>query len=139
MTARLVYRVLPAGASWQVRRGESKKSSSVHATKALAISRASDLAKNQPRAQLIVHRADGKIESDRLYEYTHYKKKQKKRRTGTKIRKGLARHKRKLSEKRTARRKAAKLGWGRIKRRYYRRRTAALKAVRKVRWWIFSS
>jgi hypothetical protein len=136
MTSRIVYRVLPAGSYWQVRKGKSKKSSSRHSTKARAIKRASDLAKNQPRAQVIVHNAAGKIESDRLYEVSAYRKKQRKRRTSTKIRKGLARHKRRLAKKRTIRRKAAKLGYGRIKRAYYRRRAAALKG-RRFRW-LFS-
>jgi hypothetical protein len=135
MTSRVVYRVLPAGSMWQVRRGKSKKSSSRHATKAKAISRASDLAKNQPRAQVIVHNADGKIVSDRLYEYSAYRKKRRKRRVATQIRKGMTRYKRLLSKMRTIRRKAAKLGHGRIKRRYYRRRAAALKGKR-FRWFF---
>src|SRR5688572_14812395 len=122
MTSRIVYRVLPAGSVWQVRRGDSKKSSSRHATKAKAISRASDLAKNQPRAQVIVHNADGKIVSDRLYGIGAYRKKQRRRRVATKIRKGQTRYKRMLSKMRTIRRKAAKLGHGRLKRQYYRRR-----------------
>jgi hypothetical protein len=127
MTTRVVYRVLPAGSSWQVRRGNSKKSSSRHATKAKAIARASDLAKNQPQAQVIVHDAEGRIASDRLYERSAYRKKQQKRRLATRIRKGLRRHRRRLSAKRTVRRKAARLGWGRILRRSYRRRVAARK------------
>ena len=127
MTSRVVYRVLPAGSAWQVRRGNSKKSSSRHATQVKAIARASDLAKNQPRAQLIVHNAEGRIVSDRLYETSAYRKKRRKRRVATRIRKGLRRHQRKLSTKRSVRRKAARLGWGRIKRRYYRRRAAARK------------
>lgn len=135
MTSRTVYRVLPAGSAWQVRRGKSKKSSSRHSTKVEAISRASDLAKNQPRAQVIVHNADGKIVSDRLYDVGAYKKKQRKRRVATRIRKGLTRYKRLLSKMRTIRRKAAKLGHGRLKRQYYRRRAAALKGKR-FRWFF---
>jgi hypothetical protein len=135
MASREVYRVLPAGSGWQVRRGNSKKSSSRHATKVAAIQRASDLAKNQPRAQVIVHNAEGRIVSDRLYELSAYRKKRRKRHVATRIRKGLRRHRRKLSSKRTIRRKAARLGWGRVKRRYYRRRAAAIKGGRN--FWRF--
>jgi hypothetical protein len=135
MTSRIIYRVLPAGSSWQVRKGKATKASSRHATKKLAISRASDLAKNEPHAQLIVHNAAGKIESDRLYDVSAYRKKQRKRRTVTKIKKGLKRHKRKLAAKKTVRRKAVRLGLGRIKRRYYRRRAAAIKG-KKFKWFF---
>jgi hypothetical protein len=125
MPARIIYHVVPFGSSWLVKKGKAKKASSAHSTKDDALRAASEVAKSHPQSQVVVHNSSGVIESDRTYEYRHYKKKRKKKEISRKIKKGLKRNKRKEVELKRRRRKAAKLGIARTKRRQYLRRQAA--------------
>jgi hypothetical protein len=131
MPARITYHVVPDPSGWLVKKGKAKKASSAHSTKDEALRAASDVAKSHPLSQVIVHNASGVIESDRTYEYRHYKKKKKKKEISRKIKKGLKRNKRKEKEQRLLRRKAAQLGIARLKRKRSLRRRAAKKAARK--------
>jgi Uncharacterized protein conserved in bacteria (DUF2188) len=131
MTTRITYHVVPDPSGWLVKKGRAKKASSAHATKEEALRAASDVAKSHPLSQIVVHKASGVIESDRTFEYRHYKKKKKKKEISRKIKKGLKRNKRKESEQRLRRRKAAYLGITRTKRKRYLRRQAAKKAAQK--------
>ncbi len=131
MPARITYHVVPDPSGWLVKKGRAKKASSAHSTKEEALRAASDVAKSHPLSQVVVHKASGVIESDRTFEYRHYKKKKKKKEIGRKIKKGLKRNKRKESEQRLRRRKAAQLGIARLKRKRYLRRQAAKKGAQK--------
>jgi hypothetical protein len=131
MPTRITYHVVPDSSGWLVKKGRAKKASSAHTTKEGALRAASDVAKSHPLSQVIVHNASGVIESDRTFEYRHYKKKKRKKEIGRKIRKGLKRNKRKESEQRLRRRKAAQLGIARAKRERYRRSLAAKKRAKK--------
>jgi hypothetical protein len=130
-TTRIIYHVVPDPSGWLVKKGRAKKASSAHTTKDEALHAASDLAKNHPLSQVIVHKASGIIASDRTYEYRHYKQKKRKKEVIKKIKKGLKRNKRKEGEQRLRRRKAAQLGIARAKRERYRRSLAAKKRVQK--------
>ena len=131
MPARITYHVVPDPSGWLVKKGKAKKASSAHSTKEEALHAASDVAKSHPLSQVVVHNASGVIESDRTYEYRHYKKKKKKKEISRRIRKGLKRNKRKESEQRLRRRKAAQLGIARLKRKKYLRRQIARRAALK--------
>lgn len=131
MPARITYHVVPDPSGWLVKKGRAKKASSAHSTKEEALRAASDVAKSHPLSQIVVHKASGVIESDRTFEYRHYKKKKKKKEISRKIKKGLKRNKRKESEQRLRRRKAAHLGIARLKRKRYLRRQTAKRAAQK--------
>jgi hypothetical protein len=131
MPARIIYHVVPFGNKWLVKKGKAKKASSAHSTKEDALRAASEVAKSHPQSQVVVHNASGVIESDRTFEYRHYKKKRKKKEISRKIKKGLKRNKRKELERRLLRRRAARLGIARAKRRQYLRRRAAKNGARK--------
>jgi hypothetical protein len=63
--ARKVYRVVPLGTNWQVK--HDGKVLSNHALKSLAIDAGKKAAlANQP-SQLVIHRADGTIETEYTY------------------------------------------------------------------------
>jgi hypothetical protein len=130
MPARTTYHVVPNPSGWLVKKGRAKKASSAHSTKEEALRAASDVAKSHPLSQIVVHKASGVIESDRTFEYRHYKKKKKKKEISRKIKKGLKRNKRKEGEQRLRRRKAAHLGIARAKRERYRRSLTAKKRAR---------
>jgi hypothetical protein len=130
MTTRITYHVVPDSSGWLVKKGRAKKASSAHTTKDEALHAASDLAKNHPLSQVVVHKASGIIASDRTYNYRHYKQKKRKKEVIKKIKKGLKRNKRKEDEQRLRRRKAAQLGIARAKRERYRRSLAAKKRAR---------
>jgi hypothetical protein len=131
MPTRITYHVVPDSSGWLVKKGRAKKASSAHTTKDEALHAASDLAKNHPLSQVVVHKASGIIASDRTYEYRHYRQKKLKKEVIRKIKKGLKRNKRKEGEQRLRRRKAAQLGIARSKRERYRRSLAAKKRARK--------
>jgi hypothetical protein len=122
---------VPDKAGWLVKKGKAKKASSAHPTKQKALRAASDVAKGYPSSQVVVHNASGVIESDRTYEYAHYKKKKKKKEISKNIRKGLKRTKRKENEARLRRRKAAHLGIARLNRKRLLRRRRAKQAAQK--------
>jgi hypothetical protein len=131
MHTRITYHVVPDPSGWLVKKGRAKKASSAHTTKEEAMHAASDLAKNHPLSQVIVHKASGIIASDRTYEYRHYEQKRRKKEVIKKIKRGMKRSKRKEEEQRLRRRKAAQLGIARLKRKRYLRRQAAKKAAKK--------
>jgi len=68
MSKRKTYHVTPNSAgAWQVKAEGGERASSVEATKADAIARAVQIAQNQRDSQVIIHRKDGTIESERTY------------------------------------------------------------------------
>ena len=130
---RTIYHVLPYGDRWAVRLNKGKRASSVHKNQDSALRAASDLAKSHPRAQVVIHNANGAIKGDRTFEYRHYKEKRKVRTAVGKTRKTKIKNLQKEYRERTLRRKAAKLGLARQKRKFYQRRRAAKIAAHK-RW-----
>lgn len=105
MAARIVYHVLPGPGGWQVRRGRAKRSSAVHAPKPAAIRAAVAMAKNHPRAQVVIHAADGTISSDRLYDGHALRRKRKVRKV---VRKMLRTKKRKAAKRRASARRGVR-------------------------------
>ncbi len=63
--ARAVYRVVPNGTQWQVKKDGVVLST--HNTKAAAIEAGRTFAKSNQPSQLVVHRADGTIETEYTY------------------------------------------------------------------------
>jgi hypothetical protein len=130
MAIRKIYHVLPYDADWAVKIGNAKRASAVLRTKIEAVQAAANFAKSSPKAQVVIHEANGKIKSDRIFEYLHYKKKKKVRLKVGKIKKAKIKTKRRRLRMRSLRRKAAMLGIARSKRLQYRRRVAARKAAK---------
>jgi uncharacterized protein YdaT len=52
---------------WQAKGEGASRASAVTRTKAEAVDRARDLAKAQPLGQVIIHKSDGTIQSERTY------------------------------------------------------------------------
>jgi|APFre7841882630_1041343.scaffolds.fasta_scaffold00260_10 hypothetical protein len=116
---------------WVVRKDSAKKASIGTDRKTQALRAASDLAKSNPEAQVIVHKATGEIESHRIYNKRHFKEKAKKKLKIKKAKKTKEKNKRKAQENRRRRRKAALLGVLRKKRAHRKRSAAAKKAALK--------
>lgn len=126
MPIRVVYHVLPAPKGWQVRKGKAVRASSVHASKAAAVTSATALAKGHARSQVVIHAANGTITGDRTYDGKALARKRKVRAIVKKILKTKA-------KKKAKRRKAAKAGVATRRKRQLavarRRSTAAKKAA----------
>lgn len=56
----------PAG-GWKVKGAGSKRASSTHGTQKAAQKAATKLAKGQPKAQVVIHRANGQIRTEHTY------------------------------------------------------------------------
>jgi KaiC/GvpD/RAD55 family RecA-like ATPase len=130
MAARIVYHVLPGPGGWQVRRGHGKRSSAVHARKPAAIRAAVVMAKNHPRAQVVIHAADGTISSDRTYDGQALRRKRKVRKV---VRKMLRTKKRKAAKRRAAARKGVKTRKRRQRKIAIRRSSAAKRGASRRR------
>lgn len=133
MARRIIYHVLPSVLGWLVKLGKGGKASSRHPHKTQALRAASDLARSHPLAQVVVHTADGRIDSDRLYGEVHHRAKLRKKRVAKKVRAGLKRAKRKQQRTRLKRRKAALKAVRRKVRERRLRSAAARKAALKRR------
>jgi hypothetical protein len=66
MTSRTQYHVVPDGAGWKVEHGSTVDST--HGTKNEAIERGRATAQGNLPSQLVVHTADGKIETEYTYK-----------------------------------------------------------------------
>lgn len=65
---RKTYHVTPNhGEGWKVKAEDANKASNVLDTKAEAVQRAKELAKSQPEGQVIIHKQDGKIQTEYTY------------------------------------------------------------------------
>lgn len=64
---RTVYEVLPDGSDWIVKRRGATRASYRFDTKAPAVSKGRELAKNNRPSQLVIRRADGTIEDEFTY------------------------------------------------------------------------
>lgn len=53
---------------WQVRGQGASRASAVEGTKAEAVSRGAEIARNKGNSQLIIHKQDGKIQEERTYD-----------------------------------------------------------------------
>jgi hypothetical protein len=129
MPRRVIYHVLPSVLGWLVKLGKGGKASSRHVRKTQALRAASDLARSNPLAQVVVHKADGRIESDRLYGEVHHRAKLKKKRVAKQVRAGIKRAKRKQRLTRLKRRKAALKAVRRQQRQRRQRSATARKAA----------
>ncbi len=67
MAKREVFHVTKDGDTWQVKKRGAKRASSRHDTKADAVERGRQLAKRTGLGQLIVHKQDGKIQTEYTY------------------------------------------------------------------------
>ena len=68
MAKRKTCHVTPkADGGWNVKGENASRASSSHATKAEAISRAKELAKNQDLGQVVIHKKDGTIQTEHTY------------------------------------------------------------------------
>lgn len=63
--ARKVYRVVPNGTNWQVKHNGEVLSN--HTLKTSAIAEGQSIAKANQPSQLVIHRADGTIETEYKY------------------------------------------------------------------------
>jgi len=69
MSNRKTYHVTPkSGGGWNVKLENSSRASSSHNTKAEAIAKAKDLAKNQPLGQVVIHKKDSVIQTEYTYK-----------------------------------------------------------------------
>lgn len=68
MAKRTTYHVTqrPDG-QWQAKAEGASRASTVAARKAAAVDRARDLARGQPLGQVVIHKADGQIQTERTY------------------------------------------------------------------------
>jgi uncharacterized protein YdaT len=68
MTKRTTYHVTqrPDG-QWQAKAEGASRASTVAPRKAEAVERARDLAKGQPLGQMVIHGADGRIQTEHTY------------------------------------------------------------------------
>lgn len=67
MTTRIVCEVAPRGAQWTVSRRGVERPLHVESTKAVATTKAVEVARNNVPSQLLIKRADGTIEDERTY------------------------------------------------------------------------
>lgn len=131
MPTRKIYHVLPGENGWSVKIGKAKRASVVLPTKEEAVKAAGDLAKSFPASQVVIHEATGRIEGDRTYGYTEFKKKKKVRGAVSKGKKTKLKNRQKKYRVTTEHRKAALLGVARAKRERYKRSAVAKKAAKK--------
>ena len=64
--------VIPHDRGWAVRREGAARASGVYDTKAAALRHAKDIARGRTYGQVVVHRKDGRIESQYSYEHNPY-------------------------------------------------------------------
>lgn len=67
MAKRISIHVVKNGDDWKTKKAGSERASSVHDTKAEAVERAKELAKSHTLGQVVVHKEDGKIQTEYTY------------------------------------------------------------------------
>lgn len=68
MADRKTYHVTADGeGGWRVKAEGASRASSTHDNKVDAVQNAKDLAKSQPLGQVVIHRGDGKIQTEHTY------------------------------------------------------------------------
>lgn len=67
MSTRMTYDVSPRGDGWGVKARGAGRAVGRFATKAEAVDRAREVARNQPLAQVVVHRQDGTFQTEHTY------------------------------------------------------------------------
>ncbi len=68
MANRKTYHVTAKrGGGWNVKGENASRASSTHDTKADAVDGARKLAKSQPLGQIVIHKQDGKIQTEHTY------------------------------------------------------------------------
>lgn len=67
MGTRKTYHVTADGDDWRVKAEGAQRASGVRENKADAVDLARELAKNQDQGQVVVHRADGRIQTEYTY------------------------------------------------------------------------
>jgi hypothetical protein len=67
MATRKTYHVTKKDDVWRVAGENSQRADSLHSTKASAVERAKELAKAQPLGQVIIHKQDGKFQTEHTY------------------------------------------------------------------------
>lgn len=68
MADRKTYHVTPnSDGGWNVKSVGASRASSTHDNKADAVDRARELAKNQARGQVVIHKQDGTIQTEHTY------------------------------------------------------------------------
>lgn len=73
MSNRKTYHVTPKpSGGWNVKQENADRASSSHDTKADAIDRAKELAKNQALGQIVIHKQDGTIQTEHTYRKDPY-------------------------------------------------------------------
>ena len=73
MPKRVKYHVTPDGnGGWNVKRENSSRSSGNFENKNDAVQKAKEFAKNKPLGQIIIHKKDGKIQTEHTYNKDPY-------------------------------------------------------------------
>jgi hypothetical protein len=67
MSQRAKYHITPKGDQWQVKREGADRAANIFDNKADAVDRGRDLAKNADPGQLIIHKQDGKFQTEHTY------------------------------------------------------------------------
>jgi len=67
MASRTLYEVAPRGAEWTVKKRGVDRPLHVESTKAVAVDKAAEIARNDEPSQLLIKRGDGTIEDERTY------------------------------------------------------------------------
>lgn len=68
MAKRKTYHVTAkTGGGWNVKGENASRASSTHDTKVDAVDRARELAKSQSLGQIVIHKQDGKIQTEHTY------------------------------------------------------------------------
>ena len=67
MPERETWHVTTHEDGWKVQKAGGKRATSVHATKAEAVEAARQIAKDRPKGQIKIHKADGTIQEERTY------------------------------------------------------------------------
>jgi hypothetical protein len=66
-TGAATYHVLPVGAVWKVGLPGDSRPTSFHVTRDDAIDHAEQLARRHPVGQVVIHKADGTVEAERIF------------------------------------------------------------------------
>lgn len=68
MGSRKTYHVVPdSTGGWKVQGENAKRAVANYDTKQLAVERAKELAKAQPEGKVVIHKQDGKIQTEHTY------------------------------------------------------------------------
>ena len=68
MAERKIYHVTPhPDGGWKVQAEDASRASSIHETKAPAVERAKELAKRPSTGQVVIHKQNGKIQTEHTY------------------------------------------------------------------------